>query len=65
IFQLGEISNQLSDSVKNELSEVPWEQMYGIRNILAHAYIKIDDQIVWDTIVNDIPRLELKLQEIL
>jgi len=65
IFQIGELSNQISDSLKETLSSIPWSQMYGIRNILAHAYIKLDDKIVWDTVVNDIPKLGNKLQEIL
>ena len=65
IFQIGEIANQVSDAVKKELNDVPWAQMYEIRNILAHAYIKPDNRIVWQTVENDIPNLKLKLQEII
>lgn len=34
-------------------------------NILAHAYVKIDDEIVWDTVMNDIPKLKTRLEEII
>jgi len=64
IFQIGELANQISDSVKEETKEIPWAQMYGIRNILAHAYIKIDNQIVWETVEKDIPVLLARIKEI-
>ena len=36
-----------------------------MRNIHAHDYGNIDYSIVWDTLMNDIPDLKLKLAEIL
>ena len=64
IFQIGELANQISDETQERLSDIPWNKMYGIRNILAHAYIKVDDKVVWDTVENDIPSLKQKLEEI-
>ena len=64
IFQIGEMANQISDKTQTIFEEIPWKQMYAIRNILAHAYIKIDDKIVWDTVVNDIPKLQSKLKKL-
>jgi len=65
IFQIGELANQLSDELKEETSDIPWHQMYGIRNILAHAYIKIENKVIWETIENDIPTLEKKICEMI
>lgn len=65
IFQIGELSNQISNDFKEIYRDIPWEQMYGIRNRLAHAYIDIDDSIVWDTVKNDIPKLKKKIASIL
>ena len=62
VFPIGELANQLSDDIKEKYNDVPWNQMYGIRNRLAHAYIEIDDSIVWDTVKNDIPRLKEKIK---
>lgn len=64
IFQIGELANQLSEEFKEKYNDLPWDQMYGIRNRLAHAYIKVDDAIIWDTVKNDIPKLKEKLDEI-
>ena len=63
IFQIGELANQVSDETKVKYNEIPWHQLYGIRNIMAHAYIKVDTKIVWDTVQKDIPRLKKVLLE--
>ena len=65
IFQIGELANQIPEDIKNFLNDIPWRQMYAVRNILAHAYVKVDDKIVWDTVVNDIPKLKIRLKEVL
>ena len=64
IFQIGELTNQLSDEFKELYNDLPWSQMYGIRNRLAHAYIKIDDSIIWSTVKHDIPELKEKITNI-
>jgi len=64
IFQIGELANQISEKAENSLNDIPWRQMYAIRNILAHAYIKVDHKIVWDTVVHDIPQLSERLKNI-
>lgn len=65
IFQIGELANQISDGTQVLLKEIPWKKMYGIRNILAHAYIKVDDRTVWETIEADIPKLKERLEDYL
>jgi uncharacterized protein with HEPN domain len=46
-------------------SEVPWEDIYLMRNRVAHGYFSVDFEIVWKSIQNDLPELQqqiLKLQ---
>jgi uncharacterized protein with HEPN domain len=38
-------------------SEVPWAQMRGMRNRIAHGYFEIDQRVVWETVENAIPDL--------
>lgn len=45
--------------------EVPWAAAYGMRNALAHGYFKVDHQIVWTTVRNDLPGLEAAVQKVL
>lgn len=65
LFQIGELSNQLSDSFRDSKPEIPWRKMYGIRNIIAHAYVIVDMATVWFTIVKDIPSLASQLTDCL
>ena len=58
IFQIGEAVNCLSDECKETISEIHWHKIYGIRNRIAHAYLKVDDEIIWDAAINDIPVLK-------
>jgi uncharacterized protein with HEPN domain len=44
-------------------SEIPWEVMYGMRNRVSHAYHKVDLEIVWKTIQNDLPTMQMLVQE--
>ncbi|MBQ6603413.1 MAG: DUF86 domain-containing protein [Eubacterium sp.] len=55
----------LSGFCKESIKEIPWHNIIGLRNRIAHAYLKIDDEIVWDTAVNDVPILNRKLKEII
>lgn len=44
--------------------EVPLAFAYEMRNALAHGYFKVDLEIVWKTIQNDLPGLERQVQEL-
>jgi len=44
--------------------EIPWKQMRGMRNRMAHGYFEIDLEIVWDTIQTSLPDLECQLLNI-
>lgn len=58
ILQIGELSTKLSDDIKKEIPDIPWHQVKGLRNYLAHDYGSIRLEDMWDTIINDIPLLD-------
>lgn len=59
VLQIGELSNLLSEDFKTmTISKVPWKEIKGMRNVVAHNYGKIDNQTLWETITNDIPVLK-------
>ena len=57
LFQIGENANRLSEDCRSELSGIPWRQVIGMRNAIAHAYIRLDDGIIWNTAEKDIPAM--------
>lgn len=44
--------------------DVPWEDMYWMRNRLSHGYFTIDFEIVWKTLEQDLPILQKQIQAI-
>ena len=58
ILQIGEMAGRLSPEFRKEYSDVPWQNIKGMRNIFAHEYEYMDIRVLWDTIVDDIPTLK-------
>lgn len=58
VLQIGELAKHLSDDYKlHTADEIPWHQVQGLRNVVAHEYGKIDADLLWETITEDIPQL--------
>jgi len=57
---IGEASNNIQrvDPVfAAQHAEIPWQVMYAMRNRVSHGYDKVDFEMVWKTICNDLPDL--------
>ena len=66
ILQIGELSrNGLDEAFTSAYPEIPWRQIYGMRNRIVHDYEGIQMRIVWDTIRDDFPELKRALCTIL
>ena len=65
VLQIGELSGHLSDEFKSKYRGVPWKQIKGMRNLLAHRYGQVDVEELWNTIKNDIPTLCIYCREII
>lgn len=44
---IGEAVNQLPNELKEKYPEIPWRQITGLRNLLAHVYWQVDITTVW------------------
>ena len=64
IIQLGELANRLSDETKESSKSIPWRAIRGMRNLHAHDYENVDLEIVWNTLLEDIPALKKSLEEL-
>lgn len=65
IIQIGELANRLSDDMKENSKNIPWRAIRGMRNLHAHDYENVDLEIVWNTLLEDIPELKQSLQKLL
>ena len=65
IIQIGEFIGRLSDEFRYNHKEINWQEIIGMRNIFAHNYEDVIDDIVWDVIQEDIPNLKIYLENLL
>ena len=65
IIQIGELANRLSDETKESSKNIPWRAIRGMRNLHAHDYENVDLEIVWNTLLKDIPELKQSLEGLL
>jgi uncharacterized protein with HEPN domain len=54
---MGEATKRLSREFREQHSEVPWDDVAGMRDIIAHQYDRVDLDIVWQVIQRNIPEL--------
>ena len=66
IAQIGELANGLTEEFREETkSQIPWNSVRRMRNVLIHEYANVDAEQVWVTAQNDIPALVRFCKEIL
>ncbi|WP_300821364.1 HepT-like ribonuclease domain-containing protein [uncultured Oscillibacter sp.] len=66
LTQIGESAKtSLNAETKAQITSIPWQQLYGMRNRIVHGYAGIHMQIVWDTVAEGIPKLNVELGNIL
>lgn len=65
---IGEASNKLRKDFKSfcdVVDSVAWNEMAGLRNVVAHEYFGIDLEIIWKSIEEDIPLLKKEVKKLL
>ena len=62
---IGESVARLSNELLEKENQVPWRQIKGFRNIMAHDYFGVDAEEVWQIIQNHLPDLESQINNIL
>jgi uncharacterized protein with HEPN domain len=64
LSQLGEFSNRVEESYEEAHPEIPWRELYGLRNRIVHDYEGVNLKLVWEIITSDLPDLKKKLLKI-
>jgi uncharacterized protein with HEPN domain len=62
---VGEAATHIPEAVRDTHPEIAWRQIIAMRNRVAHGYLGIDEDVIWDVIQNDIPNLLPALRNLL
>jgi uncharacterized protein with HEPN domain len=62
---IGEAARSVPHAVRDRAPSVPWAQIVATRNILVHAYGRVDPAILWALLQGGLAKLEADLTPLL
>ena len=62
---VGEASTHIPPATRALAPDVPWRDIVGTRNRVAHGYLGIAPDTVWNIITDDLPALRATLEALL
>jgi uncharacterized protein with HEPN domain len=68
LIDIGEMASRIErnhPTFQAAHSDPPWANMQGIRNRIAHGHFELDFDVVWETVLTDLPELIFRLSAIL
>ena len=65
LLVIAEAARRVSENTRQNLPNISWREINGIRNRLVHEYDDINLNIVWDVVQNEIPILIQQLKSII
>lgn len=68
-LQIGETIKRLENAPEQIITKfpdiVPWHELKGLRNLMAHDYAKVDPGMIWEFTEKDIDKIEEGVIQIL
>ena len=61
---VGEAGRSLPKAFREKHSDVPWDEIIGLRNVIVHQYFGILPDVVWDVIKNELPKLRSQISKL-
>jgi len=62
---IGEAAKRLPDDVIARAPDVPWRKVRGMRDVLAHGYFGLDNNLLWSTATTKIDEIESAVRGLL
>jgi uncharacterized protein with HEPN domain len=61
---ISEASRAIPDDLTNTQPDIPWRKIRGIGNVLRHDYEGLSNRILWNVVLDELPRLKAAIQAI-
>lgn len=55
----------MPDSTREEIPDVDWRAVAGLRDVLIHAYFRIDHDTLWTVVRDHVPDLRDSVRDFL
>ena len=62
VGRIGDAASKLPEAVRASMPGLPWKEIIGFRIVVDHAYHRLDYGRVWNTLCEDIPRLQVAIE---
>src|SRR5712692_7689429 len=62
---IGEAASRVSNEGRAQYPDIPWMEVVSTRNRIIHGYDTVDYDIVWQIILEELPRLIAALERAL
>jgi uncharacterized protein with HEPN domain len=65
ISVMGEAAKRVPEEIQKQHPDVPWSDIARMRDLLIHAYHRVNWEIVWDTLTDSIPDTLAKIEKLI
>lgn len=62
---IGEAAGKLSEEFRASHTNIPWNEIIGLRNRVIHAYFNVNLDIIWEIAQNDLKSLQKDIAEMI
>ena len=59
------VRNLTKSGFFKKYSTIPWKEVFGMRNFIAHEYANVDEEAIFTTLKTDLPALKQVSKQIL
>jgi uncharacterized protein with HEPN domain len=61
---ISEASRAIPSDLQQTRPEIPWARVQGIGNVIRHKYSGLSDRIIWNVVLDELPRLKIAVEAI-
>ena len=59
------VRNNTKSGFFKKYNSIPWNEVFGMRNFIAHEYANVDEEAIFTTLKEDLPQLKKVSKQIL